>query len=173
MKTRTITLFALLTAAALVLGWIDRMIPLPPVPGIRLGLANITLLYALYMADRKSAALLMLLKVLLSALLFGSPLWTMLVSLAGGVMSLGAMALTKSIPRANIILVSTMGALFHVVGQIAVILLARMAPMAFVWGYLPLLGLLSIGTGVLTGIVAKYALKALKYYQDADRKPAK
>ena len=90
--TKRITRFGLLTALALVLGYLDRAIPLSGllggvVPGIKLGLANTVLLYAVYLMDRRSAALLMLVKVLLSGFLFGS-LSAILYSLAGGVLSL-------------------------------------------------------------------------------------
>ena len=76
-KTKKIALFGLLTALALVLGLMDRAIPLSAllggaVPGIKLGLANTVLLYAVYLMDWPSCILLMLTKVVLSGLIFGS-----------------------------------------------------------------------------------------------------
>ncbi len=97
--------FALLTALSLVLGLLDRAIPFSAflggaVPGIKLGLANTVLLYAVYLMDWKSAALLMLVKVLLSGFLFGS-LSAILYSLAGGLLSLAVMLLIRRKPAAG------------------------------------------------------------------------
>lgn len=171
MQTRTLTQFALLTAIALVLGWVEKMIPISGIPGVKLGLGNLVLLYALYLMDRKSAALLMLLKVFLSGFLFGSSLWTILISLGGGICSLLAMILLKLIPRLSIVLVSVGGAIFHVIGQLLVIILARMAPWSFILYYMPILGAASVLTGILTGIVAKYALRAMRAYPAAKKEP--
>lgn len=161
MKVRDLTLLAMLTAVALILGWLDSVINIG-VPGLKLGLSNIVLLYALYALDIKSAIMLMGLKVCLSALLFGFSVFTFLVSLGGGVLALLAMIFIKKIPGIDILIVSIGGALLHIVGQISIILLLEMASVKFVLGYLPLLGILSPVMGFLTGISAKYTLKALK-----------
>ncbi len=100
--TQRVARFGLLTALALVLGLADRAIPLTALlggaaPGIKLGLANTVLLYAVYMMDWKSAVLLMLTKVALSGFLFGS-LTAILYSLSGGVLSLAAMLLFRKRP---------------------------------------------------------------------------
>lgn len=100
--TQRIARFGLLTALALVLGLMDRAIPLSAilggaVPGIKLGLANTVLLYAIYLMDRKSTLLLMLTKVVLSGLIYGS-LSAIWFSLAGGILSLGAMILFRKRP---------------------------------------------------------------------------
>jgi len=101
-SAKRVARFGLLTALALVLGLIDRAIPLSAllggaVPGIRLGLANTVLLYAVYLMDWKSCVLLMLTKVLLSGFLFGS-LTAILYSLAGGVLSLLVMLSVRRKP---------------------------------------------------------------------------
>ena len=95
--------FAMLTALSLVLGYFDRAIPLSAVlggavPGIKLGLANTVLLYAVYMMDWKDCVLLMLAKVGLSGFLFGS-LSAMLYSLAGGALSLAVMLAVRRKPE--------------------------------------------------------------------------
>ena len=100
--TQKVARFGLLTALALVLGLVDRAIPLTALlggaaPGIKLGLANTVLLYAVYLMDWKSAVLLMLTKVLLSGFLFGS-LTAILYSLSGGVLSLAVMLLFRKHP---------------------------------------------------------------------------
>ena len=104
-STKRIARFGLLTALALVLGLIDRAVPLTAllggaVPGIKLGLANTVLLYAVYLMDWKSCVLLMLTKVVLSGFLFGS-LTAILYSLSGGVLSLLVMLLVRRKPAAG------------------------------------------------------------------------
>ena len=104
-STKRIARFGLLTALALVLGLIDRAIPLTAllggaVPGIKLGLANTVLLYAVYLMDWKSCVLLMLTKVVLSGFLFGS-LTAILYSLSGGALSLAVMLLIRRKPSAG------------------------------------------------------------------------
>ncbi|MBR2824528.1 MAG: Gx transporter family protein [Clostridia bacterium] len=101
-SAKRVARFGLLTALTLVLGLIDRAIPLSAllggaIPGIRLGLANTVLLYAVYLMDWKRCVLLMLTKVLLSGFLFGS-LTAILYSLAGGVLSLLVMLSVRRKP---------------------------------------------------------------------------
>ena len=120
MKIRTLTRMALLTAAALILGYIDSLIPLvPSVPGIKLGLSNLVLLYAVFYMSPVETAILMLLKVGLSSLLFGNAVGA-LYALAGGVLSTTAMLLLHRIPRVSVIPVSTVGGILHIIGQCAV-----------------------------------------------------
>jgi heptaprenyl diphosphate synthase len=100
--TQKIARFGLLTALALVLGLLDRAIPITAIlggaaPGIKLGLANTVLLYAVYLMDWKSCVLLMLTKVVLSGFLFGS-LTAILYSLSGGILSLTVMLLIRNRP---------------------------------------------------------------------------
>ena len=102
-QTQKIARFGLLTALALVLGLMDRAIPVSALlggvlPGIKLGLANTVLLYAVYLMDWKSCVALMLTKVVLSGLIFGS-LSAILFSLAGGVLSLIVMLLIRKKPE--------------------------------------------------------------------------
>ena len=104
-RTQMVARFGLLTALALVLGLLDRAIPLTALlggaaPGIKLGLANTVLLYAVYLMDWQSAAFLMLVKVLLSGFLFGS-LTAILYSLSGGILSLLVMLAVRKRPAAG------------------------------------------------------------------------
>ena len=96
---RNVARFGLLAALSLVLGYLDRAIPVTwflsgAVPGIKLGLANTVLLYAVYLMDWKSCVLLMLTKVFLSGFMFGS-MSAILYSLSGGAMSLVVMLLVR------------------------------------------------------------------------------
>ena len=104
-QTQKIARFGLLTALALVLGLMDRAIPVSALlggvlPGIKLGLANTVLLYAVYLMDWKSCVALMLTKVVLSGFLFGS-LSAILFSLSGGVLGLIVMLLIRKKPEAG------------------------------------------------------------------------
>ena len=110
-NTKTITLFGLLTALSLVLGFFDKRIPLLAgiIPGFKLGLANTVLIYAVYMMDWKSCVLLMMTKVLLSSLLFGNMdmFW---VSFGGGALSLLTMLVLKKKPEVGILAVAIVSA---------------------------------------------------------------
>lgn len=159
---RWLTRMALLTAVAVVLGYIERLIPMPGgIPGIKLGLANTVLLYAIYLLDARSAFVLMVLKVGLSGLMYGG-VSAMMFSFGGGLCSLVMMLLVKAVGRegVSIIGVSVVGAVFHNVGQTAVA--AFMVNTAALMGYVPFLLVAAVVTGVLTGIAAKYAIQGLK-----------
>lgn len=102
-ETQKIARFGLLTALTLVLGLLDRAVPLTAIlggiaPGIKLGLANTVLLYAVYLMDWPSCILLMLTKVVLSGFLFGS-LTAILYSFSGGALSLAVMLLIRKKPE--------------------------------------------------------------------------
>ena len=107
--TRRVALFSLCIALMLVLGLLDRAIPLSAllsggVPGLKLGLANTVLLYAVYLLDWKASILLMLAKVMLSGFLFGS-VSAILYSLSGGVLSLAVMLAARKKPGLSTMLV--------------------------------------------------------------------
>ena len=160
-RVRWLTRMALLTAAAVVLGYVERLIPMPgSIPGIKLGLANTVLLYAIYLLDTRSAFVLMILKVGLSGLLYGG-VSAMMFSLGGGLCSLVMMLLVKKLGSGNvsIIGVSVVGAVFHNVGQIIVAaLVVENMKMAY---YLPFLLVSGVVTGCLIGVVARLCLRYL------------
>ena len=158
MNARKIATLGILTAVALILGYLESLLAISPVPGIKLGLANTVLLYALYLLDAKSAAVLMLLKVLLSGLLF-SGAFAMLYSFAGGLLSLGAMLLARRIPGVGVVGVSVCGAVMHNVGQLIVACMIVQAQAAL--SLLPLLLASAALTGTVTGLVARLAIKGL------------
>lgn len=161
-STRDLTRLALLTAAALVLGYIEGLFPalVPGVPGIKLGLANTVLLYAVYLLPPGSAWALMLAKVVLSSALYAG-FGTALFSLGGGVLSLGAMLLVRKLSgeSVSVIAVSVLGAACHNLGQSLVFAAVGSARAALF--YLPYLLLAAIVTGALTGVVARYAMRAI------------
>ena len=160
-----VALSGLLTSLMLVFGLIERQFPLPiPVPGIKLGLANSVLLYSLYMLGIRQSIVLMLLKALLSWLIYMN-MSAMLYSLAGGILSLLAMILIMRVKGVSIIGVSAIGAVFFNVGQILMAVAILHTPQLIVT-YLPILMISGVLTGVLTGIIARMVmnhLKALKH----------
>ena len=95
MNTQRLAQTALLSATALIFGYIESLLPSLGIPGIKLGLSNIVLLFALYKLDTRSAFFIMLIKVIVSSLLFAG-LNVFFFSLCGGVLSLAVMILFKN-----------------------------------------------------------------------------
>ena len=159
-KVQQIALSGLLTSLMLVFGFIERQFPLPvPVPGIKLGLANSVLLYALYMLGIRQSIVLMLLKALMSWLIYMN-LSAMLYSFAGGVLSLTAMILISRVKGVSVIGVSALGAVFFNVGQILMAAWILGTPQLIVT-YLPILMVSGVLTGILTGVIARLVMKHL------------
>ena len=148
----------LLTAVALVLGYVEHLLPITGIPGVKLGLANTVLLYALYLLDVPSAILLMILKVGLSGLLFGG-VAAMLYSFAGGVVSLIVMILARRMKGLSVVGVSVLGAAAHNIAQLAVA--CFVVETRAILAYLPVLLVSAAITGVLTGLVARYTFRGL------------
>ena len=149
----------LLTAVAIVLGYFEHILPVTGIPGVKLGLANTVLLYALYLIDVPSAILLMFLKVGLSGLLFGGPA-AMLYSFAGGALSLFIMILARKSKGLSVVGVSVLGAVSHNVAQMAVA--CFIVETRAILAYLPILLLAAAVTGTLTGLIARYTFKGLR-----------
>ena len=162
MKSRwnasAIAKLGLLTAVALVLGYFEHLLPVTGIPGVKLGLANTVLLYALYLLDIPSAILLMILKVGLSGLFFGG-VAAMLYSLAGGVVSLLVMILARRMKGLSVVGVSVLGAAAHNIAQLSVA--CFVVETRAILAYLPVLLLAAAMTGVLTGLVARYTFRGL------------
>lgn len=160
---------ALLGALALVLSYIETMIPLPfAVPGIKLGLANAAVLVALLLLDARSAAGIALVKVLASGFLFGSP--TMLAYSSGGtLLALLAMLLLSKIPGMGAVPISMTSAIFHNVGQLAVAAFMLGTPAVFMT--LPVLAVAACVTGAIIGATSQGVVAALQADELAERVP--
>lgn len=160
MKTRDLTRLALLTALALVLGWAESLFPLAPgLPGLRLGLGNTVLLYALYLLPLPAAWLLLGGKVLLSGLLYAGFTAT-LFSLAGGMLSLLGMTLLRRCPGFSLLGVSMAGGVLHNVGQLLAASVL-VGPEVFLL-YGPILLPAGLIAGAVTGIIARLILRTLE-----------
>lgn len=157
MKATKVSYCSVVLALALVLSFIESMIPLPiPIPGLRLGLANIAVLVVLMRFSFAEAAAVSLLRVLLSALLFGT-LSGFVMSLSGAVLSLCVMQLCKALRIFSPIGISVAGAAAHNTAQVAAVVALTGTPSVFY--YLPFLLMASIPTGLLSGALALLVLK--------------
>lgn len=160
MTRRAAARLALIVSAGLVVQWLEFLL-VPPlgVPGVKLGLANIATLTALYLYGARGAAAVMVCRVLLSGFLFGSPV-SMLYSLFGGALSLAAMVLLKKIPALSIVGVSAAGGFCHNLGQLAAAALtAGTAGLAY---YFPVMAIAGVVTGAAMGFAAKQVTDRLK-----------
>jgi len=160
-SAQRVAVSGLLTSLMLVFGLIERQFPLTAaIPGVKLGLANSVLLYSLYMLGIRQSFILMLLKALMSWLIYTN-MSAMFYSLGGGLCSLLVMILLSRMNGVSILGVSALGAVFFNVGQILVAVVMLNTPQLIVT-YLPVLMVSGVVTGVLTGVVAKMVLKHLK-----------
>lgn len=162
--TRRLARVSLLCACALVLSYLETMIPLPvAVPGIKLGLANVAVVVALYTLDAKSAGAVALVKVFASGFLFGSPMM-LVYSLGGTVLAFIGMVALAAVPDVGLVPVSMLAAVLHNVGQLGVAAMALQTPAVFI--NLGVLGVAACVTGGITGAVAEGALAGIEQADD-------
>ena len=161
---RRLARVSLLCACALVLSYLETMIPLPiAVPGIKLGLANVAVVVALYALDVKSAAAVALVKVFASGFLFGSPMM-LAYSLGGTALAFIGMVALAAVPGVGLVPVSMLAAVLHNVGQLGVAAMALQTPAVFI--NLGVLGVAACVTGGITGAVAEGALAGIEQADD-------
>lgn len=160
MQTRKLTALALYATLSLAIYSAENMLPpLAPIPGFKLGLANVVTLILLLRYTPREAALVLIVRTLLSALLFGQAI-SLLYSLAGGCLSLLVMGLVnKSLHRKYPQLTGAMGGLSHNIGQIFTA--CFITSTSGVLAYLPFLLPAGIITGLFTGYCALFADKYL------------
>lgn len=162
LTTKQLTLCALLTAMALALSYLENLFPLSlaiPVPGVKLGLANIVTVFALYALGPGQALLILLARCLLGSLFAGN-MNALIFSLLGGLCAMGTMAVLSRRRGLSIYGVSVGGAAAHNCGQIAaaVLTLGSAAPLY----YLPVLLAVSLLTGGLTGLASACLFQGLR-----------
>lgn len=162
-STKAITTCAVLAALALALSYLESFFPpllLLPLPGVKLGLANIVTVYALYALGASSALAILVVRCLLGSLFAGNAS-ALLFSLLGGLAAMLVMIALHALPRLSVYGVSVGGAAAHNCGQVAaaMLTLGSAAPLA----YLPFLLLVSVFTGALTGFVAALLFRAMRH----------
>ena len=150
MKTKQIALTAMCVALAMILSYLESLLPSPGIPGVKLGLANLVVIFALYKLGWGEAAGISLLRVFLVSLLFGHAA-SLMYSAAGAVLSLAGMIALKKTERLSCVAVSVIGGVLHNVGQILTAWLL-MGPNVIY--YLPVLILSGTVAGVAIGVVA-------------------
>ena len=162
-KTRELTLCAVLAALALALSYMESFFPLAlivPLPGVKLGLANIVTLYALYALGASNALAILVVRCLLGSLFAGNAS-ALLFSLLGGLAAMLVMIALHALPRLSVYGVSVGGAAAHNCGQVcaALITLGSTAPLY----YLPFLLLVSLFTGALSGLITAFLFRAMAH----------
>lgn len=162
MTTKRLALCAVLTALALGLSTLENLFPvslLVPLPGVKLGLANIVTVFALYELGAVPALIILAARCLLGSLFAGNAS-ALIFSLMGGVLAMLVMIGLKRISALSIYGVSIGGAAAHNIGQIGAAMITLGNTM--VLGYLPLLLGVSLFTGALTGFVSALLFRAMK-----------
>lgn len=150
----------LLIATMLVLGYVESLLPaVGTVPGIKMGLSNSVLIFAVYMLDLPTAWMLMVLKVFLTGLLFGGAT-TILYSMAGGVLSMLLMTVLSRLDGVHPVTVSMVGGVMHNVGQVLMaMLLFHTRQLLY---YMAVLIGVGMVCGALTGVCASSVMKHLR-----------
>ena len=157
MSALEVATYGLLAAVALIFGYVEALFPLPlPVPGIKLGLGNIVVLFTLAGFGWRAGLAIALVKVVVSVLLFGNPM-VLMYSAGGAALSFAAMWVALHWSRLSIVGVSMVGGVFHMVGQLAVVAFTFSPYVALV--YLPVLMISGLVTGLLTGYVCRLVIR--------------
>ena len=160
-KTSQLTICALLISMALVLSYMERFFPLQmliPLPGIKLGLANIVTVMALYFFGEKHAFTILILRCVLGSV-FGGGISGLAFSLTGGLLAMTTMSIVRRMGLFSVYGVSVLGAAAHNIGQILVAMFLMNS--VYVAGYLPYLLAVSVFTGMATGAACAGVFKAL------------
>ena len=158
MKPEKVAQYGLLTALALALSWVESLLPPLGVPGVKLGLPNLAIVFALYRLGFREACVISLARVVLVTLLFGNGA-ALAYSIAGAALSLSLMGLLKKTGKFSSVGVSVAGGVAHNAGQILVAM-ALLETSRLAW-YLPVLWISGTVAGVLVGIVSGALVKRI------------
>ena len=149
----------MLTAVAMILSYVEAMLPSIAIPGVKMGLANIAVVFALYRFGWKEAVAISLIRVVLMSLLF-TGVAAMLYSLAGAAVSLILMGLLKKVNAFSVVGVSVAGGVGHNAGQ--VLLAMWMLETGELMYYLPALAISGVISGVLIGLAGGMLVNRMK-----------
>ena len=159
-RNRRLTMAALLAALALIFSYVESMVPSPvAIPGVKLGVANLVILLALYQLDFRYAITINMVRIVVSGFLF-SGVFGILYSLAGGMLSIVVMWALKKTGLFSIVGVSMAGGVTHNIGQILVA--SAVVSDIKMFAYLPVLMFSGIISGILIGYICHYVMLALK-----------
>ena len=158
MKNR-VAYFGVFTALALIFSYIETLIPISfGIPGVKLGLANLIIVIGLYKMPLKEVYLLSVVRVLLSGILFGN-YFSIIYSLAGGMLSLTVMALLKKSGDFSVMGISIAGGVCHNIGQLIIAMLV-VATFSLSY-YMPVLLVAGLITGFLSGVISEQILRRI------------
>ena len=156
-QTKRLAADALLLTTAFILSWIEMIISLPvAVPGIKIGLANLAILFTMYYCGNTDAFVVLVGRLILSALLFGN-VSSLIIGAAGGILSFAVMILCRRLFGKHIVYVSITGGVFHNIGQLTAA--SVMLGTSFIM-LLPYLILGGIAAGSFNGFIAERLLKS-------------
>ena len=160
-KTLQLTTLAFITAFAMILSFVESRIPtFVAIPGVKVGLANIAVIFTLYKMGIKEAIAISMVRVLLISMLFGSPV-SLIYSVCGATLSLLTMILLKKFTPLNEVTISVTGGVMHNVGQIAAA--SFMLSTNVVVYYLPFLLVSGTIAGIVVGIASAILIKRVKF----------
>lgn len=157
MKTKKVALLAMCVALAMILSYVESLLPSPGIPGVKLGLANIVVIFALYKFGWGEAAGISLLRVFLVSVLFGHAA-SLMYSAAGAVLSLAGMILLKKTDKLSCVAVSVIGGVLHNIGQILTAWLLMGPNVVY---YLPVLVFSGTIAGVAIGVVSALLVRRI------------
>lgn len=155
MKVKKMTFLALLSAIALTIFMVEAQIPaLVPIPGVKLGLANIVTVFAVFALGAKEGVIVLFIRIFLGAVFAGN-FSTILYSAAGGACAIGVtILLRKILTKKQLWVAGCLGAIAHSIGQMTMAILLTGTPSLAV--YLPVMIAVSIVTGAFTGLCAQF-----------------
>ena len=160
MKTKKIAVLALAIALAMILSFVESQIPaFVAIPGVKIGLANIAVVFVLYKLGWKEAVLISLVRVFMVSVLFGTAV-RLFYSVAGAVLSLTGMVRLKRTGLFSTVAVSVTGGVLHNVGQI--LMACLLLETNVIVYYLPFLILSGVIAGVVIGVVAAIMVKRVQ-----------
>lgn len=148
-------------ALALICSYIETLIPFHiGIPGVKLGLTNIVIVWALYLLGTKEALAISVMRIVLSGMMFGNA-FSIAYSLAGGLLSFIVMVLLKKTSRFKCISVSIAGGIFHNIGQLLVA--AAIVQNLSVFYYIPVLFISGTITGLVIGVISQELILRVKF----------
>lgn len=163
LKTKKLTTMAFLTAVAMILSYVEALLPAIAIPGVKMGLANIAVVFTLYRLGWREAVIVSLVRVVLMSLLF-TGVAAMLYSLAGAAVSLLLMGLLRKTGAFSALGVSVAGGVGHNAGQ--VLLAMWMLETGELIYYLPALAISGVISGVLIGLAGGLLINRMKKVSD-------
>ena len=160
MKNKQIARYALLIALAMVLSWLESMVPVSTVvPGVKLGLTNLVVIFAMYRMSVRDAAVISLIRVVLVSMTFGNA-YSFAYSLTGAVLSMIIMVLLQKTGKFSMLGVSVAGGVCHNIGQVMVAMVV-LETVGLVW-YLPALLISGTVAGICIGTVGAIVTKRIR-----------